>query len=272
LRVKNLVPIGRFSRLCRLSIPALRHYDEVGLLRPALVDPSTGYRYYSLSQAAEAERIRILRSLEMPLDEIRALLAERDPEAVKSKLDAHRRRLENRVEGFRLALVFLGQLMEQETGTMEYQVSVRESAPQPILSVRGHTSVGEMPGFFAEAYRDIFERLGELGVHPAGPPLSIYHDPDFREDDVDVEVGVPVPEAVDGTGRLVGRTLPGGPIATTVHAGSYELLGPAYRSLAAWTQEHGHEMAGPPREVYLNSPTEVKDPSELRTELVWPIR
>jgi DNA-binding transcriptional MerR regulator len=64
--MKNLVPIGRFSRLCRLTIPALRHYDELGLLRPAAVDVDTGYRYYSLVQAGEAERIRLLRSIEMP--------------------------------------------------------------------------------------------------------------------------------------------------------------------------------------------------------------
>ncbi len=64
--MKGLVPIGRFSKVARLSVKALRRYDEQGLLRPALVDRDTGYRYYALSQALEAERIRLLRSLELP--------------------------------------------------------------------------------------------------------------------------------------------------------------------------------------------------------------
>ncbi len=270
--MKNLVPIGRFSQICRLTIPALRHYDDVGLLRPALVDPETGYRYYSLAQAPEAERIRILRSLDMPLDEIRALLGEHDPEVAKARLELHRRRLADRVEAFRLALVFLGQLIEREDGAMEYEVKVRESAAQEIVSVRGHASVAGMPEFFGTAYRDIFTRLGEVGVRPVGPGFAIYHDPDFREDDVDVEVCAPVEEHVPTEGRVVGSVLPGGPIAYTLHPGSYELIGQAYQALAAWVQERGHEMAGPPREVYLVGVTEVRDPSQLRTELDWPIR
>ncbi len=63
--MKTLVPIGRFSAICRLSQKALRLYDEMGLLRPAWVDPDSGYRYYAVAQAVEAERIRLLRSLEV---------------------------------------------------------------------------------------------------------------------------------------------------------------------------------------------------------------
>jgi effector-binding domain-containing protein len=61
-------------------------------------------------------------------------------------------------------------------------------------------------------------------------------------------------------------------VATTLYAGPYENVGPAYRALAEWVQEHGHETAGPPREVYLTDPNEVQDPGALRTEIVWPIR
>ena len=78
----NLVPIGRFSKMTRLSVKALRLYDEIGLLNPARVDPSSGYRYYELGQANRAEAVRILRSVDMPLDEIRAVLDEDDPELV----------------------------------------------------------------------------------------------------------------------------------------------------------------------------------------------
>jgi DNA-binding transcriptional MerR regulator len=82
VRSVNLVPIGRFSKMTRLSVKALRLYDEIGLLPPAYVDPSSGYRYYDLGQANRAEAVRILRMVEMPLDEIRAILEIDDPELV----------------------------------------------------------------------------------------------------------------------------------------------------------------------------------------------
>ena len=92
----DLLPIGRFAKATRLSVKALRHYDELGLLRPAFVDPSSGYRYYRPAQANQAEAIRILRSLEMPLEEIAALLAEAGGEPVAKRLALHRERLEAR--------------------------------------------------------------------------------------------------------------------------------------------------------------------------------
>src|ERR687898_457000 len=72
--MENLVPIGRFSKICRLSVSSLRYYDELGLLRPALVDPDSSYRYYRLSQVRAAETIRLLRALDMPLEEVRRYL------------------------------------------------------------------------------------------------------------------------------------------------------------------------------------------------------
>jgi len=89
---QELMPIGRFARRCRLSVKQLRHYDELGLLRPAWVDPGSGYRYYRAEQAREALSIGLLRSLEVPLPAIGQVLAGRDVAgvlgAVKDRLEA----------------------------------------------------------------------------------------------------------------------------------------------------------------------------------------
>ncbi len=270
--MRNLVPIGRFSKVCRLTIPALRLYDELGLLRPAVVDPDSGYRYYSLGQAAEAERIRKLREVEMPLDEIRALIAEHDPALIRDRLEAHRRRLLEREQAARRALDSLDRLIEQEGRPMEYEVKIRDTVSQPVVSVRGHTPTSGMPEFFQHAYADIFAVLGEAGVRPAGMPYSVYHDQEFKVEDVDFEVVVPVEEPVASSGRVAGSTAPGGPVAYTLHVGPYDDIGGAYRALADWLQAHGHEMAGPPRECYLTSPGETQNPAEYRTEVIWPIK
>jgi DNA-binding transcriptional MerR regulator len=111
--MSNLVPIGRFASLSGLTVKALRLYDRHGVLRPALVDFQTGRRYYSLAQVATAERIRLLRSLDMSLDDIRTLLAAGDPEIVRTVLARHRRRLEGHIERHRRALTMLQALEVQ---------------------------------------------------------------------------------------------------------------------------------------------------------------
>jgi effector-binding domain-containing protein len=119
---------------------------------------------------------------------------------------------------------------------------------------------------------DVFRVAGDQGVRFAGPAYAIYHHADSSEAEVELEVGMPVAEQVEAAGRVVAITVPGGLVAATVHRGRYEDIGPAYRALAEWIADHGHETAGPPREMYLVGPDQVQDPGALRTEIAWPVR
>ena len=94
----QLIPIGRFARLTGLSIGALRHYDELDLLRPADVDRFTGYRRYRPEQLEVARAIGRLRDLEVPIEEIRDVLAADDPADRRRRIGAHERRLQARVD------------------------------------------------------------------------------------------------------------------------------------------------------------------------------
>src|SRR5215472_8801142 len=93
----NLIPIGRFAQITQLSLKALRLYAETGLLLPTYVDPESGYRYYSLAQAALAARIRLLRSVDMSLEDIRAALQAPDEAAVGQLLARQQQRLSARI-------------------------------------------------------------------------------------------------------------------------------------------------------------------------------
>ena len=268
--MRNLLPIGRFSEMCRLSIPALRHYDELGLLPPATVDPDTGYRYYSMAQAVDADRIRTLRFLEVPLPEIRAILAG-DPHRTRTVLEDHRQRLIAQADRQRYAVSLLDAMLCEEP-PMTYEIHLRETAPLPAATVRGRAAWAELGPFIGGALMEVFQVAGEKGIRFAGPAYGIYHNAEATEAEVDLEVGMPVAEAIEPAGRVIATEIPGGLVATTVHAGRYEEVAPAYRALGAWVQEHGHETAGPPREVYVVGPDQVQDPGALRTEIVWPIR
>ncbi|GAA2149873.1 MerR family transcriptional regulator [Glycomyces algeriensis] len=112
---RELLSIGEFSVKTGLSIPALRHYDEVDLLRPARVDPGTGYRRYRLDQTAQATLIRSLRSVDVPIDQIRTLLADQSGQDASVVLRAHRERLLERAHAIQRLAETLGRPYEEGT-------------------------------------------------------------------------------------------------------------------------------------------------------------
>jgi effector-binding domain-containing protein len=107
----------------------------------------------------------------------------------------------------------------------------------------------------------------------AGPFLAIYHDMEYREKDVDIEVGVPISEDLSLTEPVKIRDLPGEEtVASTIHRGPYDNIGEAYQALMTWCESNGYELAGPDREVYLACPPEVSDPADYVTELQQPVK
>jgi DNA-binding transcriptional MerR regulator len=108
----DLLSIGRFARLAGLSVGALRHYDELDLLRPADIDRFTGYRRYRRAQLETARTIARLRDLELPLDEIREVLAMDDPAEQRRRLATHRARIEARTNRLTRLLHVVGRMTD----------------------------------------------------------------------------------------------------------------------------------------------------------------
>ncbi|MEV4279092.1 MerR family transcriptional regulator [Actinoplanes xinjiangensis] len=267
----DLIPIGRFSRMSRLSIKALRFYDEQGLLAPAWVDPRSGYRYYLRAQAARAEAIRVLRTVDMPVGEIRDLLADDDPELIGRRLSAHRERLRARLAEQERMLRFLERLIDRGGNVMPYEVVVKEVPDVVVASLTRRASLATIAAAIQQGFGAVVGAIGAAGSHPAGPPFLIYHDVIDEATEGDVEICIPVPAVTVLPDGPVGvRTVPGGPVASTVHRGPYQEIAPAYHMVTGWIEENGRKPSGPPREIYLNDPQSVT-PDELLTELQFPV-
>ena len=266
----HLVPIGRFSKMTRLSVKALRLYDENGLLPPAHVDPSSGYRYYDFEQALAAEKVRILRSVDMPLDEIRLIVEADSPEVARKQLEAHRERLAERLVAQQRILAYLETLIEREGDIVVYDVEITEAAPKLIAATKVNTNLRRIGTDIGTGFGTLMQALGRNGVAGSGPLLIVYHSVIDEETDGDIELGVPIDQEVSVGTEVYSRELEGGLMATTMHTGPYEEIGLAYHTLTAWISEHGHEIAGPPRESYLNDPQMVQ-PEELLTQVEFPI-
>lgn len=256
--------------MTRLSVKALRLYDDIGLLAPAHVDPSSGYRYYDLGQANRAEAVRILRSVDMPLDEIRMILETDDPELVHKQLVVHRERLAEKLATQERMLAYLESLIQREEGIMPYDVQLIDSDPQQIAAVKVRTSLAKIGEDIQSGFGTLVMALGRHGLSPSGAPLLVYHDIIDEETDGDVEIAIPVTGTVEDDSEVYQRELEGGVMASTVHRGPYREIAPAYHTVTAWISEHGHEVAGPPREIYLNDPQTVSE-DELLTRVDFPI-
>jgi DNA-binding transcriptional MerR regulator len=157
LRAMQLMPIGRFSRLTGVGIKALRHYDEVGLLVPAAVDDDTGYRFYAPEQVETAEAIRILRRLDMPLDEIGLALGAGGPAALREALVSHQRRMAIRDAELRSSRAQLQRLIDGR----ETLMGMRSEA----LEVEDHRRLGI----------DLYNRTWTLMDSPGDEMLHCAH-------------------------------------------------------------------------------------------------
>jgi DNA-binding transcriptional MerR regulator len=109
----ELLSIGAFSVLVGLSVPALRHYDEVGVLKPASVDPRTGYRYYDHGQVHRARTVRALRAVDLPIDELRNVIESEDDTYLREVLTTHRERMSDRAYALKQQLEALEEFIER---------------------------------------------------------------------------------------------------------------------------------------------------------------
>jgi effector-binding domain-containing protein len=162
------------------------------------------------------------------------------------------------------------------TGQPPEDILIEEREPQPVLSIRQTVELARLTDAQGESLRELWSSINRHGSEPTGPPFVRYHT--FGETETDLEVGIPVVDAVSGEGRIVFRELPGGAAITTWHIGSHDGLADAYARLSAWLKEHGRKAEGAAWEVYTwidlgvePDPSAWPAPSEWRTQLVQPI-
>ncbi|MDY6794963.1 MAG: GyrI-like domain-containing protein [Actinomycetota bacterium] len=154
---------------------------------------------------------------------------------------------------------------------MDYQVELNEIAPQPVAEMRFVTSMQKIGEDIGIAFQKIFAYLCETGENPVGPPFTLYfYEGEFDPDNIDMEVCIPVSRVLEGKGEVIGREVPGGIMASTMHFGPYIGLEPAYKAIDAWVKDNGYRYSGPAREVYLNDPNQV-DEKDLQTKILMQV-
>lgn len=265
-----MLKIGEFSSLAQIPITTLRHYDELGLLKPVHVDVESGYRYYSVSQLPRLHRILALRDLGFPLERVAEALEEGvSADALQGMLLLRRAEQEQQVreETERLnRLKALLHLIERE-GKMTGDVVLKSVGPQWIVSLResipAYRTIGQLFG-------ELFGIIGPLGVQGTG--VALLHDNEYKETDVDAEAGVYVKQEASISGPLKCYQLPGATVASVVHHGAFDHIAEAYGALLRWIETNHYRPAGATREIFLHvsMPVTREDPSNV-TEIQVPV-
>jgi DNA-binding transcriptional MerR regulator len=245
--------IGEFSRLSRVLVRMLRHYDKLGLLKPVEKDPHTGYRFYSADQLPRLNRILALRELDFSLELISGLLEEElSADELLAMFRTRRDEVEKKIRDEQIRLDSLEariQEIRDPAGHSMYDVILREIGPQLAACLRRIVSEGDAVQFMFE---DVERYINSFNARADEPPLSILHDREYREMKADVEVAVPLSKKIPESGDIRVRELAGIPhAACVVHTGRYATIYQPYNALLSWIEVNGYRMNGPIREVYL---------------------
>jgi DNA-binding transcriptional MerR regulator len=265
--------IGLFSKIGKITVKALRFYEEEGLIEPGRVDPLTGYRYYDSAQLPRLHDIVALKQCGFSIPEIRRIVGGEDAAA----LFAERRRLleiDARLANERLASIDSYIESLKENGTMSYKIVVKDLPAAIVYSKR----------MVVESYDSYFEEIPRIGREcaAANPGLRCIEDPpycfieyldgEYKDRDIDIEFCEAVTAWGVDTPTIKFKKIERVPTAACVlHKGPYSELRAAYAAVFKWIDDNGYAPSGNPRESYIDGIWNRPDPAEWLTEVQVPI-
>jgi DNA-binding transcriptional MerR regulator len=203
--------VGQFGRLAGLSRKALRLYDNRRLLPPARVDARSGYRYYARTQVTVARRIKLLRMMAMPLEDIAAVLDtwEGDPLKAQRLVQAHVNSLRKNFDLAEMALRLLNtDFSVQKEPEMTFDFVEKEMPAQTVVSIRRRISAPAYHEWIMPALNELWDHIKAAGAEPAGDAIALYYGPVNEKDDGPVEICVPFTGMVAPKGEIRTRELP----------------------------------------------------------------
>jgi DNA-binding transcriptional MerR regulator/effector-binding domain-containing protein len=265
----STLTIGDFARATHLSVKALRHYHEAGLLEPIEVDRENGYRRYALEQIATAQIIRRFRELSMPLETIRAVLAAPDVGVRNGLIAVHLDRLEQRLSETQHAVAALRDLLQPPEGSIAVH---HRSVPRTrAAAITAAIDIADAGVWMQGALGELYAMLRTQRVAPSGAAGGFFAGDLFADEYGDATIFVPCDDVGRAVGRVIALDVPAVELATVIHVGGHENIDRGYGVLAAYVTQHALAVSGPIREYYLVGPQDTSEADHWRTEIGWPI-
>ncbi|GLY26966.1 MerR family transcriptional regulator [Kineosporia sp. NBRC 101731] len=268
--------IGDFARHGRVTVRMLHHYDRLGLLRPASVDPATGYRFYEAVQLSRLNRIVVLKGLGFTLEQVLSIIDGKiSTEELHGMLRLRRAELQERVRqdqdrltqvAVRLSIIDTEGVMPTEDIQIKSVPAVRLAQLSAPAENFEPTSITPVIG---PLYQQLYDRLAQAGISPVGPGIAWYEE-DPGGEGVIVHAGCPVNLELGPSHDVEIIDLPAiTQAATILHHGPMDDVLTSIQRLAHWIEAHGYRSTGLNRELYVHYGT--GDAAEWVTELQEPV-
>lgn len=271
-----MLKIGDFSKLSMVSVRMLRFYDENGLLAPVKVDKFTGYRYYSVKQLGEISRIRLLQKMGVSLNEIKTLkdcgFSKKEMLDVLHKAHEAKKQEQLEISAAILTIEKAIEKLERNEFMSNYNVELKTIPARSVVSVRRTLKAYSDEGILWEELRFNADKYNIKIAEPCYP-MTMYMDKEYKDENPDVKVGLTVDGDYTDIGILKFSTTEEQLAACVTFSGFYDQITDIYRVMAEWMESNGYTFSGKPMFLhYIKSPHEVKDNSELVSELCIPVR
>lgn len=270
-----MLRIGDFSKLSRISIRMLHHYDEISLLSPEYVDDMTNYRYYGEGQLAEANRISVLKEMGFQLAVIKDIMQSKDSEKKLAALIEEKklevmgqlREAEHRIQLLDTAM----EKLRKGEMIMNYDVVLKNMPERYVASVRKVIPEYSQEGML---WGILNQETAGMNLQIASPMFAaaVYYDGEYKESDVDVEIQQEVKGKYKDTEHVVFKTVPSMQVASVTFKGSYSQMNDVNMAIANWVKENGHEFAGAAFNIYYVSPGDTDKEEEFVTEVCYPVK
>lgn len=269
----TMLKIGEFSKLTQVSVRMLRHYDEIGLLKPAEIDCFTDYRYYKEEQLPAMCRIKALKDMGFSLaDIVRIMQLDGNSAALDDFLESRRAELCATLAEteYRLKLIDIAKNKLRKAETTKYNPTIKTFPARYAATLRTIIPRYEGKG---TVWALLCMETDPLNMSPADPCLCgvTFLDGEYKEKDVEVEAWKTVKGSYADTEHVRFRTLPEVTVVSYTCKGGYEQMGEVNTALLEWIAATGCRPNGPMFNIYHVNPHETSNPEEFITEVCYPI-
>jgi DNA-binding transcriptional MerR regulator len=264
--------IGDFSRMTHLSVKALRHYHEIGLLDPVAVDPGSGYRLYDVEQVPVAQVIRRLKDLGMALDDVKRVLRAPDLASRNRAIVEHLKRMEAELEETKASVASLRALLDAPA-TPDVSVEFRSLPETKSIAIRERVTMQHLEAWWTVAFEELHDAAAGARLVRSGCDGALYPGELFEQEVADVAAFMPVKGNSDvrREGRVQPYAVPAAELAVLLHKGPFRDLDQTFATLGKFVSERAIGVEGPIREYYVVTSFETPDESRHRVEVAWPI-
>lgn len=260
--------IGDFSKLTNLTVRALHHYEELGILLPEKIDNITSYRYYSAGQLATVNKIKMLQQTGLPLKVIKVIVESNDANLLEHHYELREAEIHDELEELKKKQNIVNMFKEKmkEGNFMEkYNVEIKKMPKRKVMAIRKI-----VPSYSNESdlWTALHDEFMKQKVKMDNPPLgmTIYHDKEYKDSDIEIEVQSNIIGNYKDTEEVKFYETSEFTIASVTFNGGFEQMSEVTQAIASWIEVNNYVISGPMVNIPYVSPAQDPNPDNWVTE------